>query len=300
MTTGGDGAEDMGAAVDALLRSESWERRLTEARESRRKVLEAKRAKKAEPLLLRSEWTAPPPVPAPALPFAAPAIATPAPRAGSRRLAILGAAALAAILAAIALWPRSTAEEPEIAPRRSVLQELLRPAPMNFARVPVLDLPSGYGVPPQVRLENLPPLRLSHARSGLPAIGYDLPAPAAVTTQIAVEGRLPLSLAPPATEAEAYAVLFGRLRLAAGPDALLRVHLPPGAPTVEGPEGAELRQSVFAMPDNVVRFYHPEDAEGASRAAEVAGARLADMTGYAPRPDRGVLELWITTLPTRG
>lgn len=299
MTKGGGEAEDMGAAVDALLRSESWERRLAEARESRRKVMEAKRAKKAEPLILRSEWTAPPPEPEPAPVFPAPVIDHAPPRTRTR-FVLLGILALAVLLTALAFWPRGKANEADASPRRSVLQELLRPAPMNFAKVPDLNLPTGYDVPAQVRLEHLPPLRLSHAQAGVPAVGYDVPMPGAATTQVAIEGRLPLSVAPPATEEEAYAVFLDRLRLAAGPGARLRIHLPPGAPALNDPDWAELRPSVFAMPDNVMRFYHPEDAEGAGRAAEVAGARLADMTGYAPSPEPGVLELWITTLPIRG
>lgn len=54
---------DPHAEVQALLSSASWEKRLAEARESRRLILEQRAAPKPdprpEPLILRPEWAAP-------------------------------------------------------------------------------------------------------------------------------------------------------------------------------------------------------------------------------------------------
>lgn len=97
-------------AVETLLNSTEWQSRLSEARESRRRILAVRRSK-AEPLLLRHEWAAPP------------VNATVA-----RRRPLPGLAAATLVLAAI--WPEATAMDAPTAVRApAVAAQVATPPP---------------------------------------------------------------------------------------------------------------------------------------------------------------------------
>jgi hypothetical protein len=52
-------------------------------------------------------------------------------------------------------------------------------------------------------------------------------------------------------------------------------------------------QSPYTIRETQVRYYHKQDAGAAALAAGQTGALLRDFTDYSPKPDAGVIEIWM-------
>ncbi len=92
------------------------------------------------------------------------------------------------------------------------------------------------------------------------------------------------------------------------------VHVPAGSASAEALSGrllaslagrsatVEERHVMDTPSQPSIRYFHPEDAAAARRAADwMAGAGLSwtvrDFTSYQPRPSRGTIEVWLPRRP---
>lgn len=265
--------DDLSGAVEALFTSAEWERRLADARESRRKILEEKA--KSAPIKALPSIAPPEPV---------------EPQAETRRYGLrymVGGIALL-VAGAVLIWPST----PPIVP-----VTLRHATPPSFAQIPLsraivetATLPMRY---------DLAPARIPQVEMLTFALNADIPdevlstvtSPIDEERLVAVPDGLPLAVAPPASMNEVYTDLLARLR-AASEDSTMRVHLPPGLDVRR--DDMQVVSSPFATPADVVRFYHTEDAPAATAAAGAIGAAVQDFTGYAPTPPEGLLEVWLS------
>ena len=102
--------------------------------------------------------------------------------------------------------------------------------------------------------------------------------------------------------------------LPAAPGPRIVVHVPAGSAPAEalsgrlladlaGRPGTVEERHVMDTPSQPsIRYFHPEDAAAARRAADLmAGAGLSwtvrDFTSYQPRPSRGTIEVWLPRQP---
>jgi hypothetical protein len=133
----------------------------------------------------------------------------------------------------------------------------------------------------------------------LPAAGVEAPEPTdPVDTEAGVPGETAAGeAAPDAAPLAAGRVVVHAPRSVAGDvrrdavEMLREGHWPVDEP----------RTSPFTIRETHVRFYHPEDRAAAEVLAAQFSAEARDFTAYSPRPEAGLLEVWLAgRAPGRG
>ncbi|WP_336469195.1 hypothetical protein [Frigidibacter sp. MR17.14] len=84
------------------------------------------------------------------------------------------------------------------------------------------------------------------------------------------------------------------MRLAAAVPPGTRVSVPSGPDWVFNIPGLRIAASILAEPEEVVRYFHPEDRALAEAAAQTINARVDDFTFYAPAPPEGTVQVWLS------
>ncbi|MBC9247492.1 hypothetical protein H4P12_12395 [Paracoccus sp. 11-3] len=82
-------------------------------------------------------------------------------------------------------------------------------------------------------------------------------------------------------------------RLADVVPAATRVHVPADMEIAYTGDALQLVRSFFAPDRNMVRYFHAADRDLALQSAQIIGAEAMDFTSYAPKPDAGMIEIWL-------